>query len=163
IVKIEFVRSIALLIGRQIVIDFLGALESSAGAETSDVAFECRALFERTELQTEADMRADIDIGGGETVAHEVITLRYRGLERVHHVLIGPVTDHPLTPLRHDQAKRMVAGRRFHRAGGEKQPAIVRAAQTVSRGWSQSRTRESIGQVGTDRGCSGDRDLASAQ
>src|SRR3954468_13527990 len=65
IVKIEFVRSIALLFGRQMVFDFLGAVETSAGAEASDVAFERRALFECTELQTEADMRADIDVGGG--------------------------------------------------------------------------------------------------
>src|SRR5438477_10845934 len=90
-VKIEFVRSIALLMGRQIVIDFLSALESSAGAETTDVAFERRALFECTELQTEADMRADIDVGRSETVAHEVIALRYLGLARVPHLDIGAV------------------------------------------------------------------------
>ena len=57
---------------------------AGTGADALPVALEGGALFDRAEHQAEADLRSDIDIGRGETVADEIIAARYRGFEHVH-------------------------------------------------------------------------------
>src|ERR1044071_3954684 len=67
-----------------IVVDLLGAQRRRTREEPGDVTFEGGALLNRAELQTERDMRPDIDVGGGEAVADQVLAPRHGIFECVH-------------------------------------------------------------------------------
>src|SRR5262249_7339162 len=77
---------------------------------------------------------------------------------RAHHIAEGPATGHSLLLRRYLEAESAKSDRGFKRTGGKEHPAIIPAALI----WSGRKTflRESLGQIGADRGTFGDHDIA---
>src|ERR1700739_1259130 len=112
--------------GEQCVVYFHCATRGRPGADALPIALEGGTLFDHTELQAPSDLRADVDIRGGEAAAHNVAALRDCTLEGIHGVAVSSITDRSLAPLRHCHTERLVYHRGFERTGGKEHPTIVR-------------------------------------
>src|SRR5579862_7931398 len=106
------------LLRHQRVVDLPRPHGRRAVHEAADIALESGALLERAELHPPAEMRRDVEVGGGETVAHEV-AVRYGAFERVEHGLHGAEAGHALAFLRNAEAEGLAQRRRLDRAGAE--------------------------------------------
>src|SRR5579864_764646 len=152
-----------LLRRHQCVVALFGAHASRPGAQPLPVLGKCWPFFDGAEHHAETELRADIEIGGAETIANQVIAARDCGFERIQDGFDAAVTDHALALRRHHKAKCLVAHRRLYRPRREEQPAIIRPAQPVAGRRRELRLRKGIGQVGADRRRLGDDDVAIAQ
>src|SRR5260370_41834873 len=74
------------LLGDQGVVNRPRARRRRPRADARPIALEGRTFLERAEHQAKADLRAQIDVGGGEGIACEILALRHRLLERVEHI-----------------------------------------------------------------------------
>src|ERR1700730_5628879 len=92
-------------------VKLLGAQASRTVAEPLPILLESRTLFDHSKHHAEAELRADIEIGGGETVAGEIISPRHGVFERIEDQRDISVAHHPLALRRHDDAERLVARR----------------------------------------------------
>ena len=98
----------------------------------------------------EAELRADIDVGGAELFAEQVGPCRERRLQRRQHVVVAAPADRgfalDLGPLHH-----LVEQCRLEAAGAEEQPAIIGAARRLAGRRRQPGLREGVGKIGDDR------------
>src|SRR5580700_5635429 len=108
-----------LLLCRLRIVKLLGAQASRTVAEPLPILLEGRTLFDHSEHHAEADLRADIEIGGSETVAGQIMSARHGVFQRFQGQREISVAHHPLTLRRHDDAESLVARRGLDRAGGE--------------------------------------------
>src|SRR4029079_9902176 len=76
------------------VVELPGPDRRRPGGEALRVGPEGRAVLDAAEAQAEVQVSADVDVGGGEAVAGDVLAARHRGLEGVHHPAEVAVTDH---------------------------------------------------------------------
>src|SRR5260221_14649085 len=73
-----------LLLRHQRVIDFLGAPRGWPIGETLPIPLRAVALLYRAELQAPADLRPEINIGGGKADVQQIAAWRNPALERIH-------------------------------------------------------------------------------
>src|SRR5580700_5527377 len=145
------------------VVKLLGANTSRTAAEPLPILLEGWTLFDHSEHHAKAELRADIEISGGKTVAGQIMSLRHGVFERFQNQREIAIAHHPLALERHDDAERLVARRGLERAGGEEQPAVIRRAQSMSGRRRQAHLWKRIGQVGADGRSLGDDGVAVAQ
>ena len=66
------VAAVRLRLGHQRVVELVGADRGRAGLEPAEIVLEDRPFLDRAEHHAPADLRADIDVGGGELVAADI-------------------------------------------------------------------------------------------
>src|SRR3546814_20254643 len=89
---------------------------------SSDV---CSSVLPLAELDPPADLRADIDIGGGKAVPGDIIVPRHRLFEHIDREIVAAVAEHPALLGGRLGMTCLVGHRLFDRPGGEEQPAII--------------------------------------
>src|SRR5580693_7869497 len=86
------------------IVKLLGAQISRTVAEPLPILLEGRTLFDHSKHHAEAEVRADIEIGGGETVASQIMSPRHGVFERFQDERVVAVSHHPLAFRRYDDA-----------------------------------------------------------
>src|SRR5579872_5145265 len=142
------------------VVDFLRPDRSRAGGEAAGVVDEGGTLLDHAELQAEAELGAEIDVGGGERGTGDVGAFGDGGFKGVQNEGQVAVAGHAFFLTRNGDAEGLVGPGGLERARGEEEPAVVGAS--IGRGWSEAGGREGIGQVGADGGALGDHGVAVA-
>src|SRR5260370_16766946 len=87
-----------LLLGDQGVVNRPRTRRRRPRADARPIALEGRTLLERAEHQAKADLRAQIDVGGGQGIACEILAFRPRPPHPVQHLLTPPLPHPPPTP-----------------------------------------------------------------
>src|SRR5207302_3707847 len=89
---------------------------------------ERRALLDRAELHAPADLRADVEVGGAEAVAGDVVAALHGAIERVDDVFKTSEPGHAALLGLRLEAEAPGGHRRLDRSRREEQPPIVVAA-----------------------------------
>src|SRR5271166_1842675 len=82
--------------GGLVVIELFRPRISRPGAHPLPVALKSRTWLQRAEHHAETDLRADIEIGGAETIAHQIIDRGDRRFKRAYSLGEIAVAHHPL-------------------------------------------------------------------
>src|SRR5579862_3144575 len=97
------------LLRRELIINLIRALFGRARAEAGPVAFEDRALLDGAELQAEADVPADVQVGRREAAADQIIAACGKAaLERVEHRTVAAITCHTPAFRRHLESHDLI-------------------------------------------------------
>src|SRR6056297_150585 len=136
------------------VVQGLGPAERFAIGGALDVILEGLALLDGTELEAEAQLRAQVDVGGAEVVAGDELVLPDGLFQRVEYPAHVAVADEALLLGLEFHAKRLVDDCALQRAGGKEQPAVVVGASIGRR--RQAGIGERVCEVRADGGAFGD-------
>src|SRR6185437_14701557 len=141
-------------LGRLVIVDLARALVGLARGQPVAVAKKAVALGEHSELHREHDLRTDIDVGGGEAVAADVIAKAQELVDNGDRALIAAVAEHPLLILGRIPAHDVVGPGLLPRPGGVEEPAVIVGLLVLA--WPESGLREDVGEIGADRRAFGD-------
>src|SRR5436853_7265060 len=84
------------LLGHQRIVDLARPDRSWAAADPAEIVFKDGPLVDRAEHHPPADLRADIDVGGGELIAADIGAGADAALERVDRLLEAAISGHHL-------------------------------------------------------------------
>ena len=136
------------------VIVLRGSAAGRAAGDPGDVVGETGAVLDGLELRASGELRAQVEVGGGEVMRGDVAFGRDHALQGIHDGSECALADLALGFLIRIEAEGVVTHGRFHRAHTEEQPAMI-AATLIDRRC-QAGFQEGVGEIGADCGALGD-------